>query len=566
MPLAMPRPMKRSGTSSHQFVKRIPADVKSKARGMRLAIPVGDTIVPVTVSEKAQDIRVSLRTRDPQEARSRQATVLAYLESVWRALREGPRRLTHKEVLALAGEVYRAFIATFEDDPGSPELWAGVTVANIKAQNGRFGRARLMIGSDDERRARSMAERFGPLADGILAKQGLVVDAESRARLIEQIGAAAREAGEGLFFNATGDYGPDTRTDRFPAWKNHVEPPSQPAGRFTLSGLFDKMAAERAYSPKTKAEWTRSVKSLAAHAGVDDPERITTEAIIAWMDDLVAKGLSAKTINDVHLAAVKALFRWAKGKRYISTNSALEVPKIERRDEAEGKRGFTLVEAVAVLKAASGEKNPVRHWLPWLMAYTGSRVGEVAQLRREDVRQEPETGRWYIDITPAAGRLKNKPSARVVPIHPHLIDLGFVEWAVAQPRERLFYDDRAGGDGGNRRSRKSVTINRLGDWVRGLGLPGVTSGEVAPNHGWRHRVATELVNLEVPDATRKRLMGHALDGQDNRYIGRIVMERLYEAIAKLPRYAVTVVTPGSEVSASKKRAEASLGGEVKKAV
>jgi hypothetical protein len=68
MPLAMPRPMKRSGSTHHQFVQRIPADVKSKVRGMRLSIPVGDVVVPVTVSEKAQDIRVSLRTRDPQEA------------------------------------------------------------------------------------------------------------------------------------------------------------------------------------------------------------------------------------------------------------------------------------------------------------------------------------------------------------------------------------------------------------------------------------------------------------------------------------------------------------------
>jgi integrase len=503
---------------------------------MQLSIPVGDAIVPVTVSEKAQDIRVSLRTRDPQEARARQAVVMAYLENIWRAVREGPRRLSHKEVLALAGEVYRSITAACEDDPGSPELWASVNRANVKALHGRFGRAALLIASEDEKRARSLAERFGPFADAVLARHGLVVDADSRTRLIEQVGLALREAGEGLFFNALGDYGPDTRTDRFPVWNRPAEPPKQSTGRFTLTGLFEKLANERAYSPKTRAEWARSIKSLVTHAGTNDPERITTEAIIAWTDDLVAKGLTAKTINDAHLAAVKALFKWAKAKRYVSSNPALEVPKVERRDEGRAERGYTLAKAEAVLRAASRERSPVRRWLPWLMAYSGARAGEVAQLRRQDVRQEPETGSWYLDINPAAGRLKNKPSARVVPLHPHLIELGFVEWVASQPRERLFYEEKA--ERGDRRSRRSVIINRLGDWVRGLGLPGVVSGEVAPNHGWRHRVATELVNLEVPDTIRKRLLGHALHGQDNRYVGRIVMERLHDAIAKLPRYSV----------------------------
>ncbi|WP_230531777.1 site-specific integrase [Microvirga roseola] len=445
--------------------------------------------------------------------------------------------MTHKQVLALAGEVYRTFTAACEEDPDTPELWASVTHANVRALHGRYGRAALLIASDQEKRAKSLADRFGPFVDVVLAKRSLVVDADSRARLVEQVGVAMREAGERLFLHAQGDYGPDTQIDRFPTWTEPAEPPKQPTGRFTLTGLFEKLANERAYSPKTRAEWARSVKSLVAHVGTDDPERITTEAIIAWTDDLVAKGLTAKTINDAHLAAVKALFKWAKAKRYVSSNPALEVPKVERRDEGQAERGYTLAEAEAVLRAASREKNPVRRWLPWLMAYSGARAGEVAQLRRQDVRQEPETGFWYLDINPAAGRLKNKPSARAVPLHPHLIELGFVEWVATQSRERLFYEEKA--ERGDRRSRRSVTINRLGDWVRGLGLPGVVSGEVAPNHGWRHRVATELVNLEVPDTIRKRLLGHALHGQDNRYVGRIVMERLHDAVARLPRYAVS---------------------------
>jgi hypothetical protein len=52
-------------------------------------------------------IKVSLRTHDPREAKARQAKALAYLDDIWRSLRDGPRRLTHREVTALAGTWYR---------------------------------------------------------------------------------------------------------------------------------------------------------------------------------------------------------------------------------------------------------------------------------------------------------------------------------------------------------------------------------------------------------------------------------------------------------------------------
>ena len=166
----------------------------------------------------------------------------------------------------------------------------------------------------------------------------------------------------------------------------------------------------------------------------------------------------------------------------------------------------------------------------------------MLQLRREDVKQEPETGLWMMDFAPGAGRVKNKASRRVVPLHDHLIELGFVEWVEAQPAGRLFYEDREGGDEDGKRSRKSVAVNRLGDWIRGLGLEAVLSGEVSPNHGWRHRFSTELVNLDVSDTRRKRITGHRLEGQDNRYVGALEMRRLHEAVNRLPRYATNATT------------------------
>ena len=120
------RPVKRTGSRNRQFVRRIPSDVKSRAVGLKLSIPVGDETQAVIVTPRAQSVRLSLRTDDPAEVKVRLAQVDAYLENVWRALREdAPVSLTHRQATALAGELYRAWAngegrertATVEHDP-----------------------------------------------------------------------------------------------------------------------------------------------------------------------------------------------------------------------------------------------------------------------------------------------------------------------------------------------------------------------------------------------------------------------------------------------------------------
>jgi hypothetical protein len=87
------RPMKRDGSRIPIFVQRIPADVISRAVGMKLAIPLGDGFTFVTVSARAQSVRFSLRTADPRQVKSRQAIAAAYLKDIWKAL---PRRRSGK--------------------------------------------------------------------------------------------------------------------------------------------------------------------------------------------------------------------------------------------------------------------------------------------------------------------------------------------------------------------------------------------------------------------------------------------------------------------------------------
>jgi signal transduction protein with GAF and PtsI domain len=85
-----------------------------RQKGRTFNIPVGDETVLVKAGEA---VKASLRTRDPREAKARFSAALTALNNQWDAIRRGPQRLSQKEAVALAGEIYHAFIHDFEENP-----------------------------------------------------------------------------------------------------------------------------------------------------------------------------------------------------------------------------------------------------------------------------------------------------------------------------------------------------------------------------------------------------------------------------------------------------------------
>ena len=51
------RPMRRDGSRNRYYVKRIPVDVRAKAAGLKLIIPMGDGETrAITISPQAQSV------------------------------------------------------------------------------------------------------------------------------------------------------------------------------------------------------------------------------------------------------------------------------------------------------------------------------------------------------------------------------------------------------------------------------------------------------------------------------------------------------------------------------
>lgn len=101
--LRMANPLANPRTGILYLQVRVPADFSGRLAGQRIAVPIGDEYRTVRIG--TQVVKVSLLTRDPSEGRARFATAHAFIISFWDAERRGPKPLTHKQRVALAGEV-----------------------------------------------------------------------------------------------------------------------------------------------------------------------------------------------------------------------------------------------------------------------------------------------------------------------------------------------------------------------------------------------------------------------------------------------------------------------------
>jgi integrase len=467
MALRMARPTRIKSSSSVYFRERIPSDVLAKAKGMAFALPVGDELAHVTVGPNAATIKVSLRTSDDRLAKDRQRQVGAYLSRCWESLRKGPARLTHKETVALSGEVYKAFTEALGDDPCTPAMWDGVRQANADARSGQYGSASLMIGRENRIQA-SLEQRFGGFADAMLTKHGLHVDADSRKRLIEQVGKAADLAAGRLRENADGNYSADPNADRFGVW----QPPKEGEPSLDWSSLLAGWRREAQPKLATADQWTGYIADLASASGVNAPAELRRSDVVRWKDALLDRGDAVKTINDSKLAALKAILNWAVANGRLEANVAQGVSVRQKKKPGQRMNGFSDEQAQAILSAVVGSSLPARRWVPLICAGSGARVAEIAQLRRKDIKLAD--GIAYMSITADAGSVKNEASERIVPLHPQVLAAGFLAFVDSAPDGPLFYDPQRRNPDAKKPAAKIVAKN-LAAWVGTL-APGINSG------------------------------------------------------------------------------------------
>ncbi len=182
-----------------------------------------------------------------------------------------------------------------------------------------------------------------------------------------------------------------------------------------------------------------------------------------------------------------------------------------------------------------GGKGEAAFWLPLLALFTGARLGELAGLRVSDVVQDASVGQVCIYIiadAKAGKRLKTKQSARAIPVHSQLTELGFLKFVAAEAKVRgeraWLFPQVAPGTTGARAFSK---------WFgRYVGAQGVTD-TAKVFHSFRHNFTDALRVADVADGVSRALVGHTQGGVHGRYGAKDMAaryrHRLAEAVASV---------------------------------
>jgi integrase len=556
------RPVKRSGSRIPQLVKRIPSDLLDRMRGRAFDIPLGEEYVRVVVGPTAESIRFSLRTADSATAKICQAIALAHLEKIFKSLRaDAPIELTREQVAALAGDIYREWEGSgAEEESTQVEYIDGKHVLRVgpiddpelESEGARKAVEFLERLDQTERpEDKAMLDRaINPLIDQVLSRHGIGRVTERCRQLLFRAFLNALKAGLAIREkHVQGDFTPDPKAASYPEFQPLAHPPetepARAAQKVSLKGLVESWWTEakaRGLKPSTHESYQNTMAAFVAFLDHDDATRVTPKDVIAFKDYRLAtinprtgKPISAKTVKDSDIAGLKSVLQWAVENQLLPSNPAADVrlklgKAIRLRD-----KGFTDEEAKKLLSAAlsmtRGREAPTlfaaKRWVPWVLAYTGARVGEIGQLRKEDVRKVGDD--WVIRITPEAGTVKTN-EAREVPLHPHLIELGFAEFVTSAKDGHLFLKPREDGDV---LGPLSALKNRLSEAARAV----VSDKNVSPNHGWRHRFKTVGLEAGIDHRILDAIQGHAPKTQGESY-GSVTLKTKAAAIRKLPRCVV----------------------------
>jgi integrase len=497
-------------------------DIKSGIYYIRVRVPAD-----LVGTFGRREVSKSLRTREPAEAKERFAVEYAAMQKRWAALRATPQSLPLKQIVSLAGRVYQRLMMALEDEPGEPEIWEQVKRLNAEAVAADTG----------------LEQWYGPTVDELLIEEGIAIDGATRNRLLKEAQRAWEQATEQQWKRSLGDFSPDPDAERFPDWTPKAKPRATNSGP-TISDLFENWKKDHLANGKSETsvgDFARKLDALKEYLGHEEVERISPREISEWTDHLRhEQGLTAKTVGGKYLAAVKAIFKLAHSKYLIQSDPAKNVSIIIPKKVRSRSRGFTDAEAKQVLSAANEvfeQPSNMAHynklacrWVPWICAYTGARAGEITQLRREDLTFA--NGIPQLTITPEAGSVK-AGLYREVPVHPHLQEVGLLDFIGSAKRGYLFH---SGGSTPTEAVKRSGNArDKIAVWVRESA--GITDERIQPNHAWRHRFKTVGRNADIDPEYLGAIQGHAGRSAGEDY-GEYPVEMLYREICKLPRIKV----------------------------
>lgn len=302
-----------------------------------------------------------------------------------------------------------------------------------------------------------------------------------------------------------------------------VEPAAPPvAEAITLTKASEAWlkSMEATTRPKTLIIKKTAVTALVDYLGAGrQAHTITRPDMARFYQHLRDGGAATPTVfnKQSYLGGAGGFFDWAiaSGHYPAGDNPAKGHIRYTTKEKRQRKKlGFKAFDLEQVRQLYAPENfarlSPGAKWAALLGLYTGARASEVGQLLTVDVAEVDGVPSMRFCDEGDDQHVKTDKSNRVVPIHPDLLSLGFLEYVDSL---------RGRGDWRVFPQASATAKNGAGNWIsKAFGYYlGNLSGEWKPAkrgfHSLRKTVIQVMQGAGVPSELRVQITGHELDDE-----------------------------------------------------
>ena len=386
-------------------------------------------------------------------------------------------------------------------------------------------------------------------AQALLAAEGVdltgaqlrsFLDALLRTRVVAIKAALTERAEDGRF---------DPRSVQLQRPSSSSAAPPDPASLHTVGELAESYLKHQRETGawkkgSTEPDRVRGIERFVEWLGADTQLSKVNPEVCQGVFEVFRKRKLAATTQNKELRGLRALFSYGITLEWMARNPAKalkvkELPAREQRvpftaDDLRVLLGASLSEAAVARPVGSASRGPKpiqvympeRLWSPLLSLYAGLRAGEIIQLRVNNFQTVDDV--LCLSVEAEIGdSLKSAASTRLVPVHPHLSELGllnFVEEQRAAGEKFLF----------PRAAQLKQPVKSLTTWFsryrRSVGI----NDKKKTFHSFRHTFNQFLADADVQDSIISDLMGH-VDGTmtTGRYGKGASVARLHDAVERL---------------------------------
>lgn len=264
--------------------------------------------------------------------------------------------------------------------------------------------------------------------------------------------------------------------------------------------------------------------------------------------------LSPTTVNS-YVHKMSALFNYGVVEERIDKNPARKLGLEGYEHSEEDRNPFSPAQLEKIFSAAIytgcqddgrnwakvGTLRPkgTKFWVPLIGLYQGMRLNEICQLRLEDIKREG--GIDFFDIRPDSmgakkgqakqedrgQRTKTASSRRRVPVHPRLVELGFLDFVqgLRGSEERLFPNLK--------KDIRGYYSDGFQKWFSRL-LDKQKAREAKTSfHSFRHSWANAMRLAGVPQERRRLIGGWKRTATDEKYGSDLPLAEIYRELSKV---------------------------------